>query len=201
MIWTGSDYGLIHLISDGGKTWTDVTPPVVTSWTRINIIEASSHDAQTAYVAANRYEWTISNRISIVRTIREKLGRWSATESRKMLSCARCGKIAFVKIFCMLATETGVYVSFDDGDHWQSLQHNLPVVPVTDLTVKDNDLVISTQGRSFWILDDISPLQQLTAEVAATKVHLLKRATREPVWRRRAGKGAPRNWGRIRRVA
>jgi len=174
VVWTGSDDGLIHVTKDAGKTWADVTPPSVEPWTRINIIEASSHDAQTAYVAANRYQvddfkpyiyrthdlgktWTLVNRgiavDTFVRAVRQD-------RTRKDLLYA--------------ATETGVYVSFDDGDNWQSLQLNLPVVPVTDLTVKDNDLVISTQGRSFWILDDVSPLQQLTAEVAASKAHLFK---------------------------
>ena len=195
VIWTGSDDGLIHLTQDGGKTWADVTPPAVQPWTRMNIIEASSHDAQTAYVAANRYQvddfkpyiyrthdsgktWTlVSNGIAedtFVRAVRQDRVR---------------------KDLLYAATETGVYVSFDDGDHWQSLQHNLPVVPVTDLTVKDNDLVISTQGRSFWILDDISPLQQLTAEVAASKVHLFKPRAAYRFGGEGRGEGAPRNLG------
>ncbi len=195
VIWTGSDDGLIHLTQDGGKTWADVTPPAVQPWTRMNIIEASSHDAQTAYVAANRYQvddfkpyiyrthdsgktWTlVSNGIAedtFVRAVRQDRVR---------------------KDLLYAATETGVYVSFDDGDHWQSLQHNLPVVPVTDLTVKDNDLVISTQGRSFWILDDISPLQQLTAEVAASKVHLFKPRAAYRFGGEGRGEDAPRNLG------
>lgn len=174
VIWTGSDDGLVHLTIDGAKTWTDVTPPGVQPWTRINIIEASPLDAQTAYVAANRYQmndfkpyiyrthdsgktWKlISNGISddtFVRSVRQD-------HVRKDLLYA--------------ATETGVYVSLDDGDHWQSLQLNLPVVPVTDLTVKDNDLLVSTQGRSFWILDDVSPLRQLTADTGASKAHLFQ---------------------------
>lgn len=174
VIWAGSDDGLIHVTKDAGKTWTDVTPPSLEPWTRINIIEASSHDVQTAYVAANRYQlddfkpyiyrthdfgktWTLLNRgiaeDTFVRAVRQD-------RVRKSLLYA--------------ATETGVYVSFDDGDNWESLQLNLPVVPVTDLAVKDNDLVISTQGRSFWILDDVSPLQQLTVEVAASKAHLFQ---------------------------
>ena len=161
----------------------------------MNIIEASSHDVQTAYVAANRYQvddfkpyiyrthdsgktWTlVSNGIAedtFVRAVRQDRVR---------------------KDLLYAATETGVYVSFDDGDHWQSLQHNLPVVPVTDLTVKDNDLVISTQGRSFWILDDISPLQQLTAEVAASKVHLFKPRAAYRFGGEGRGEGAPRNLG------
>ena len=174
VIWTGSDDGLIHLTLDGGKTWSDVTPPAVQPWTRINIIEASPHDAQTAYVAANRYQ-TNDFKPYIYRT-HDSGKTWTLVSTGiaddAFVRAVRQDRVR--KDLLYAATETGVYVSFDDGDKWQSLQLNLPVVPVTDLTVKDNDVVISTQGRSFWILDDISPLQQLTAEVAALKVHLFK---------------------------
>ena len=174
VIWTGSDDGLIHLTQDGGKTWADVTPPAVQPWTRINIIEASPHDAQTAYVAANRYQ-TDDFKPYIYRT-HDSGKTWTLLNTGiaddAFVRAVRQDRVR--KNLLYAATETGVYVSFNDGDYWQSLQLNLPVVPVTDLTVKDNDLVISTQGRSFWILDDISPLQQLTSEVAASKVHLFK---------------------------
>ena len=195
VIWTGSDDGLIHLTQDGGRTWTDVTPPAVQPWTRINIIEASSHDAQTAYVAANRYQ---------VDDFKPYIYRTHDSGKTWTLVSAGIASDAFVravrqdrvrKDLLYAATETGVYVSFDDGDHWQSLQHNLPVVPVTDLKVKDNDLVISTQGRSFWILDDISPLQQLTAEVATSKVHLFKPRPAYRFGREEGGEGSPRNLG------
>ena len=174
VIWTGSDDGLVHLTKDGGKTWTDVTPPSVQPWTRINIIEASPHDVQTAYVAANRYQLD-DFRPYIYRT--HDLGKTWTLVSRGIAEDAFVRAVRQDRVrkdLLYAATETGVYVSFDDGDLWQSLQLNLPVVPVTDLTVKDNDLVISTQGRSFWILDDVSPLQQLTPEVAASRVHLFQ---------------------------
>jgi photosystem II stability/assembly factor-like uncharacterized protein len=195
VIWTGSDDGLIHLTKDGGKTWADVTPPAVQPWTRINIIEASSHDAQTAYVAANRYQ--VDDFKPYIYRTHDSGKTWtlasSGIASDAFVRAVRQDRVR--KDLLYAATETGVYVSFDDGDHWQSLQHNLPVVPVTDLTVKDNDLVISTQGRSFWILDDISPLQQLTAEVAASKVHLFKPRPAYRFGGEGRGEGAPRNLG------
>ncbi|HEV2387892.1 MAG TPA: hypothetical protein VGS20_11620 [Candidatus Acidoferrales bacterium] len=172
VIWTGSDDGLVHLTRDGGRTWTDVTPPDVAPWTRINIIEASPFDPATAYVAANRYQvddfrpylyrthdfgktWTLLTTgiptNTFVRTVREDRVR---------------------KGLLFAGTETGVYVSFDDGLQWQSLQLNLPVVPITDLTVKDNDLIAATQGRSFWILDDITPLEQFPSQASSGPAYL-----------------------------
>lgn len=173
-IWAGSDDGLIHLTRDGGKTWKDVTPPAIQPWTRINIIDASWHDPATAYAAVNRYQmddfrpyiyathdygktWTlITNGIApdtFVRSIREDPARPD---------------------LLFAATETGVYVSFDRGARWQSLQLNLPIVPVTDLTIRDGDLIASTQGRAFWILDDITPLEQATPERSDAPAQLLK---------------------------
>lgn len=173
-IWAGSDDGLIHVTRDGGKTWKDVTPPAIQPWTRINVIDASWHDPATAYAAVNRYQmddfrpyiyathdygktWAlITNGVApdtFVRSVRED-------PSRSDLLFA--------------ATETGVYVSFDRGAQWQSLQLNLPIVPVTDLTVRDGDLIASTQGRAFWILDDITPLEQATAEKPDASTRLFK---------------------------
>lgn len=174
VIWTGSDDGLIYLTRDGGKTWTNVTPPAIQPWTRINIIEASPHDAQTAYVAANRYQLD-DFKPYIYRT--HNFGRtWTLiTTGIAQNSFARSVRQDRVRKDLLYAgTETGVYVSFDDGDHWQTLQLNLPIVPITDLKLKGDDLVASTQGRSFWILDDITPLQQLTAEVTASKAYLFQ---------------------------
>lgn len=166
VIWTGSDDGLVSLTRNGGKHWDNVTPANMPPWSRINIIEASPHDPATAYLAVNRYQfddyspyiyrttdfgksWTLLVHGipagTFVRTVRED-------PERKGLLYA--------------GTESGVYVSFDGGENWQSLQLNLPVVPITDLTVKDNDLVAATQGRSFWILDDLALLRQLTTQTA-----------------------------------
>ncbi len=159
VIWTGSDCGLVHVTRDGGQTWTNVTPPDVGE-VLINAIDVSPHDPATAYVAATGYKnddftpvayktnnygktWTkIANGIennAFVRVVREDLK---------------------VKGLLYAGTERGFYVSFDDGKNWEKFQSNLPVCPVTDITFQDNDLVISTMGRAFWILDDIGPLQQ-----------------------------------------
>ena len=159
-IWAGSDTGLIHLTRDGGKTWKDVTPTGLTAWSKISFIEASHFDPAVAYAAVDRSRlddqtpylyrtrdygatWQlITNGIAanaFVRGIRED------TERRGLL---------------FAGTELGVYVSFDDGGNWQSLQLNLPVTSVRDLTIHGDDLVAATHGRSFWILDDITPLRQ-----------------------------------------
>lgn len=160
VIWTGSDDGLVYVTDDAGKNWRNVTPNALGDFARIHMIEASPHDAAVAYVAASRYQsddrkpyifkttdagknWTLLvsgiPEGSFVRVVRED-------PARKGLLYA--------------GTERGAFVSFDGGESWQSLQFNLPRVPITDLTVKDGDLVASTQGRAFWILDDVSPLRQ-----------------------------------------
>jgi len=190
VIWTGSDDGLIQLTRNGGRAWQDVTPPAIQPYTRINIIDASPHDPATAFVAANRYQlddfhpyifkttdygrsWqAIANGIperSFVRVVREDPQR------RNLLYAG---------------TETGVYFSLDGGSRWQSLQLNLPVVPITDLTVKDNDLIASTQGRAFWILDDVTPLHGL-GDAVSTAAHLF--APRDAARARRAGFGRAPN--------
>jgi photosystem II stability/assembly factor-like uncharacterized protein len=173
-IWAGSDDGLMHITRDAGKTWSDVTPPAIQPWTRINVIDASSHDAGTAYAAVNRYQMD-DFRPYVYRT--HDFGKtWTLVTSG-------IPEDAFVRTvrqdpaqpkLLYAGTETGIYVSFDDGDHWQSLQLNLPIVPVTDLTLKDGDLIASTQGRAFWILDDVTPLEQITAEAANSPLHLFQ---------------------------
>jgi photosystem II stability/assembly factor-like uncharacterized protein len=172
LLWAGSDDGLVHVSRDAGKTWTNVTPKDMPEWGMVSQIDPSPHDAATAYLAVNRYKlddykpyaWVTNDygktwrRItgglpedSFVRVVRED-------PARKGLLYA--------------GTETGVHVSFDDGVRWQPLQLKLPVVPITDLVVKDDDLVASTQGRSFWVLDGLGPVRQLKAEAAAADVHL-----------------------------
>ena len=177
-IWAGSDDGLIHLTRDGGKTWNDVTPPAIQPWTRINIIEASSRDAATAYAAVNRYQMDDFHPY-IYRT--HDYGKtWTLVASGipedTFVRTVRQDPAHPQLLFA--GTETGVYVSSDDGDHWQSLQLNLPIVPVTDLTLKDGDLVASTQGRAFWILDNITPLEQLTSgrETSAMRLFTVRPA-------------------------
>jgi photosystem II stability/assembly factor-like uncharacterized protein len=172
LFWAGSDDGLVHISRDNGKSWQNVTPPDLPEWALISIIEPSPHDPATAYVAATRYKlddfrpylyktndygqtWTkITDGLAenvFTRAIRED------PERRGLL---------------FAGTETGVAVSFDDGAHWQSLKLNLPAVPIHDLVIKDSDLIVATHGRSFWILDDITPLRQFNDEVRNAEAYL-----------------------------
>ncbi len=163
LLWVGSDDGLIHLSKDGGKNWDNVTPANMPEWNMINSIEPSAFDEGTCYVAATRYKlgdfqpylykttdygqsWNkITNGINnehFTRVVRED-------PKRKGLLYA--------------GTETGMYVSFNDGANWSPFQLNLPIVPITDLTIRDNNLVVATQGRSVWVIDDLTVLHQLDA--------------------------------------
>ena len=172
LIWAGSDDGLVHVTRDGGKTWTNVTPPAgaLPEWSLISSIEPSSHDAGTAYVAATRYKLDdfkpyILKTTDYGKTWRSITGGIPANHFIRVVRedpARRGGGLLYA------GGEFGVYVSFDDGTSWQSLQRNLPVVPIHDVVVKDNDLVAATHGRSFWILDDLTPLQQLADSVAHT---------------------------------
>ena len=164
LLWAGSDDGLVHVSRDGGGSWKDVTPPTMPEWTMVHSIDPSPHDAATAYIAATRFKsddfrpylyktndygetWQeINGSIpddDFTRVVREDPAR------RGLLYCG---------------TESGVYVSADDGQSWESLQCNLPVVPIHDMVVKNGDLVAGTHGRSMWIMDDLSPLHQLAGE-------------------------------------
>jgi photosystem II stability/assembly factor-like uncharacterized protein len=176
-IWVGTDDGLIHLTEDGGKTWQDVTPPELKPWAKVSMMDASHTDPLGAYAAINTFRlddlrphiyrtrdggktWThITNGIpdgAIVNTVKED-------PKRKGLLFA--------------GTETEAYVSFDDGDRWQSLRVNMPATSIRDLVVKDDDLVVGTHGRGFWILDDITPLRQITPEALDTAAVLFKPET------------------------
>lgn len=172
IIWAGSDTGMIHLTRDSGKTWTSVTPKGIADWSKISILEASHFDRDSAYAAVDRHRLDDFTP-HILRT--HDGGRsWQEISS---------GIVAPDYVHAVredprrqgllyAATETGVYVSFDDGGRWQSLKLNMPVTPVHDLVVHEDDLVIATHGRSFWILDDIEPLRELSAEIAAASSHL-----------------------------
>ena len=176
LIWAGSDDGLIHVARDGGQHWLNVTPKEMPEWIQINSIEASPHDAQTAYVAATMYKWddfrpylfvthdtgktwTAINRgipdHSFTRVVRED-------PNHKGLLAA--------------GTETGMFISFNGGADWQAFQLNLPVVPITDLAFhkREQELVVATQGRSFWILDDVPLLYQLSPAALKEPAHLFQ---------------------------
>ncbi|MGZ4815458.1 MAG: hypothetical protein ACXVZV_08620, partial [Terriglobales bacterium] len=163
VIWAGSDTGLIHLTTDGGKSWRNVTPPGLSDWSKISAIEASRFSPGVAYVAVDRHRLD-DQRPYAYRT--RDFGKTWQPITKGM------GDSAFVRVMredvrkkglLFAGTELGVYVSFDDGDNWQPLQLNLPVTPVHDIAIHDNDLIAATHGRSIWIMDDISPLRQMDA--------------------------------------
>ncbi len=165
VLWTGSDDGLVHLSRDGGRTWTNVTPAGAPKWMRVSSLEPSRYDAGTVYIAANHYQLD-DNRPYLFKT--KDFGRtWvsivAGIPADEFTRVLREDPVRRGLLYA--GTERGVYVSFDDGANWQSLRRNLPPVPVHDLVVKDSDLVIATHGRSFWVLDDVTPLRELTPEV------------------------------------
>jgi len=164
VFWAGSDDGLVHLSRDGGQTWQNVTPPDLPEWATVAILEPSPHDPATCYLAAHNY------RLDDPRPYLYKTSDYGRSWTRitegipadDFTRVIRADPVRWGLLYC--GTETGVYVSFDDGGHWQRLQSNLPVCPIYDLVVKDSDLVVATHGRSFWILDDLTPLRQYEPE-------------------------------------
>jgi photosystem II stability/assembly factor-like uncharacterized protein len=165
MLWAGTDDGLVHLTMDGGQHWTNVSPKMP-EWSTIDLIEPSPHDANTAYVAIDRHK---------LDDVKPYI--FKTTDAGKTWSAITTGIPEGANVHAVredpkrrgllyAGTELGVFVSFDDGAHWQPLQLNLPVSPIHDLVVKDDDLVVATHGRSFWILDDITPLRQVNAQSA-----------------------------------
>jgi photosystem II stability/assembly factor-like uncharacterized protein len=175
-IWTGSDDGLVYLTRNGGNEWKDVTPSDMPEHSRITLIEASPHDPGSAYLAAIRYE--MDDRAPYLWKTRDYGESWT-----KIVAGFR--EDDFVRVvredpkradLLYAGTEHGVYVSFDDGSDWMSLSLNLPDVPVTGLAVEERDLVISTHGRSFWVLDDIETLRQIDSDVETAEFHLFKPA-------------------------
>jgi photosystem II stability/assembly factor-like uncharacterized protein/DNA-binding FrmR family transcriptional regulator len=160
VLWAGSDDGLVHLSRDGGTTWRNVTPKGVAAWSLISMIEASPHDPGTAYLAATRYK--LDNFRPFLFRTRDYGRTWTKiTAGIAADAFTRVVRADPVRKGLLFAgTETGAYVSFDDGARWQRLGGNLPVVPIHDLVVKDADLVLGTHGRSFWVLDDITPLRE-----------------------------------------
>ena len=161
LIWVGSDDGLIHLTKDGGKTWTNVTPKNMPEWMMINSIDPSPFDPGTCYVAGTKYK-TGDFKPYLYRT--EDYGdNWELiTNNIKNENFTRVLRADPARKGLLYAgTESGLYISFDDGNSWKPFQQNLPVVPVTDLTIKDNSLIVATQGRSLWMIDDLTVLHQL----------------------------------------
>ena len=177
VLWAGSDDGMIHLSKNGGTTWENVTPPGYGKLTRTAHIDASPHDPAVVYVAANRYQQD---------DFAPYL--WKSADYGKTWTKIVTGipGSAYTRVvredpvrrgLLYAGTEVGVWVSMDDGANWQPMQLNLPRVSVRDLTVHGNDLIVATHGRAFWVLDDLSPLRELTAEVTKKPVHLFQPAT------------------------
>ncbi len=167
-IWAGTDDGLIHLTTNGGKQWTNVTPPVLTPWQKVSLIEAGHFDAKVAFAAVNTLRLD-DLRPHIYRT--DDAGRtWQeivrGIPASETVNVVREDPRRRGLLFA--STERGVHVSFDNGEHWQPLRLNLPATSVRDLIIKDDDLAIATHGRGFWILDNFSPLRQLASVPTAT---------------------------------
>jgi photosystem II stability/assembly factor-like uncharacterized protein len=171
-IWAGTDDGLIHITRDLGKTWQHITPPQLLPWSKVSIIEASHFDAGTAYVAINTFRLD-DLRPHIYRT--RDFGKSWQEIAKGLAGNAPTNVVRedpVRKGLLFAGTETSIYVSIDDGENWQPLQLNLPHTSMRDLTIHGDDLIVGTHGRSFWILDDITPLRQLSANVAKAPVTL-----------------------------
>ncbi len=174
VIWAGSDDGLVHVTRNGGKTWTNVTPKGIPEWSRISIIEPSHFSPGTAYVALNNYQMD-DMRPYIYKTTDYGAGWTPITRGINPTEFVRVVREDPERAGLLFAgTERGVWASFDDGGSWQSLRRNLPIVPVHDLAIKQGDLVAATHGRSFWIMDDLSALRQMTPAIVNEDVHLFK---------------------------
>ena len=176
-IWAGTDTGLIHLTRDDGKTWAEVHPQGLAAWSKISLIEAGHFDAGTAYVALDRHR--MDDIAPYIYRTHDFGKSWTRVNSGipngAYVRAVREDPVRRGLLYA--GTELGVFFSLDDGDHWQPLQLNLPVSPVHDLVIKENDLVIATHGRSFWVLDDLSPLRQLKAENSGNDTTLFKPST------------------------
>jgi hypothetical protein len=192
LLWAGSDDGLVHLSQDGGNTWHNITPPHLPEWTLISMIEASPHEAGSAYLAATRYKLD-DHRPMLYKTTdygRTWLDISTGIREDDYTRVIRADPVRRGLLY--VGTETGTYVSGDDGASWHSLQANLPPVPVYDLLVKDDDLIAATHGRSFWILDDLTQLRQLADDLLEQPFRLCKpRDTYRPATSFRVQKPAP----------
>ena len=166
-IWAGTDDGLVHITMDGGKHWKNITPPELSSWSKVSQIDASHFDNVTAYIAVNRIR--CDDQAPYIYKTTDAGKTWKKIVTglpNEPINTVR--EDAVKKGLLFAGSENAVYVSFDAGEHWQSLRMNMPATSIRDLVIKDDDIVVGTHGRSFWILDNISPLRQVQA---ATSVH------------------------------
>ncbi len=163
-VWAGTDDGLVHVTMDGARTWHDVTPPGIAPWSHVDGIEASRFDARTAYVAVDRHRLDDDRPFAYV--TRDGGATWRESHAGipagSFVNVVREDRVRRGLLYA--GTESGVYVSFDDGANWQSLRANMPHVSVRDIAVHGDDLALATHGRGFWILDDVEPLRELAAD-------------------------------------
>jgi hypothetical protein len=180
VIWVGTDDGLIHRTADGGRTWADVTPPDLGPWWKVSLMDASPASVDAAYAAVNTF------RLDDLRPHIYRTRDGGRTWTRITRGIPDGGAINVVRVdpatpgLLFAGSEQAVYVSFDDGERWQSLRLDMPATSIRDLVVKDDDLVVATHGRGFWILDDITPLRQLAAVTSSPASRLV---TPRPAWR------------------
>ena len=190
-LWAGTDDGLVQLTRDEGKTWSNVTPKDIPEWAMISLIEASPFDAATAYIAVD------AHKLDNFKPYIYKTGDFGKTWAKIVSGLPDNVYVHAVredpkhKGLLYAGTETGIFVSFDDGAHWQSLQLNLPPTPIHDLVIHDDNLAVATHGRSFWVLDDVSPLRQAAASIASEDAHLF---TPRTAFRTREGHFNPRRY-------
>jgi photosystem II stability/assembly factor-like uncharacterized protein len=172
-IWCGTDDGLIHVTKDGGKTWRNVTPPQLTPWSKVSLMDASHTDVNTAYAAVNKIR--LADMQPHIYKTTDGGKTWIEITNGLPNDPINVVKEDPIRKGLLFAgSERAVYVSFDDGANWQSLRLNMPATSIRDLVIKDDDLVIGTHGRSFWILDDITPLRQLTNQQTSISTILYK---------------------------
>ena len=176
LIWIGTDDGYIQVTTDDGKTWQNVTPPALTAWSRVTHIQASHSDPGTAYASVDRHQ--LQDFEPYIYRTRDMGKTW-----QKITSGLPAGVYVHVvkedpmrRRMLFAGTERGAFISYDDGERWQPLQLNLPVTSVRDFEIYNNDLIVATHGRGFWVLDDISPLRQMTDSVLASNAFLFKPA-------------------------
>lgn len=177
LLWAGTDDGRVHLSRDGGENWQEITPAGMPDWGQVNMIELSAHDPGRAFLAVTRY------RMDDFRPYIFRTDDYGTSWTQLAGGNSGIPEDHFVRVvredpdrrgLLYAGTEFGLYVSFDDGVSWQLLQLELPVSPITDLAVANQDLVVATQGRSFWILDDLTPLHQLSEQIVEAEAHLFE---------------------------
>lgn len=176
LVWIGTDDGLVHLTPDDGKTWQDVTPAALSSWSRVTMMEASHFEAKTAYASVDRHQ--LQDFEPYIYRTRDSGKTWDRiTKGLPAGVYVHTVKEDTVRKGLLFAgTERGAFVSFDDGDGWQPLQFNLPVTSVRDFEVYDKDLIVATHGRGFWVIDGIGALREMNATIAQSDAYLFKPA-------------------------